>query len=259
MVAALTVTEQDVWPPRMLLTATGLFGGGFLTINRMVAGQRTPVRGANSFVMTGDTSFVVVDAELPFGVPVSYELIENGVTSPVEGPFTVTLAGGKVALTDAITGQACEVTILAIDDRVREAPSSVFNIDGKNRVVSGRVGQFQATIEYFTETTSAADALSNLLANCTQGIIQQRQAGGYDGVDDHLAVLAATDRRWSQDGSDPRRIWSVRVAQCDGWGANLEARGYTYQDVADAYTGLTYADLAADFASYLLLAQGDFS
>jgi hypothetical protein len=259
MVAALTATEQDSWPPRMLLAATGLSGGGFLTINRIEAGQRTPVRGANLIVMTGDPSYVVVDAELPFGVPVTYELIENGVTAPLQGPYTLTLPGGKVALTDAITGQASEVKILAIGDRTRDAPSTVFNIDAKNRIVSGPVGQFQTTVEYFTETTSAADALSNLLGTATQGIVQQRQPGGYDGVDDYLAVLSVADRRWSQDGSDPRRVWSVRVAQCDGWGANLEARGYTYQDVADAYTGLTYADLAGDYATYLLMAQGDYS
>jgi len=259
MVAALTVTEQDSWPPRMLAAATGLSGAGFLTIDRIVAGQRTPVRGANDIVMTGDPSFVVVDAELPFGVPVSYELVENGTAAPVQGPYTLTLPGGKVALTDAITGQASEVVILAVGDRAREAPSSVFNIDAKNRIVSGPVGQYRTTVDYFTETTSAADALANLLATCTQGIIQQRQPGGYDGVDDYLGVFGASDRRWSQDGSDQRRIWSVQVAQCDGWGANLEARGYTYQDVADVYTGLTYADLAGDYATYLLLAQGDFS
>lgn len=258
MVATLTVTEQDTWPPRMLLTADGMTGSAVTTINRIVAGQRTAVRAAFE-VFVGTGPLVVVDAELPFGVPVSYEVVDGETVADTEGPFTVTLAGGKVALTDAITGQASEVTILAMDDRVREAPSSVFNIDGKNRVVSGRIGQFQATIEYFTETTSSADALADLLANCTQGIVQQRQAGGYDGVDDYLAVLAVSDRRWSQDGSDQRRIWSVRVAQCDGWSYGLEARGYTYQDVADVYTGLTYADLAGDFATYLLLAQGDFS
>jgi hypothetical protein len=39
----------------------------------------------------------------------------------------------------------------------------------------------------------------------------------------------------------------------------LLSRGYTLQDVADAYTGLTLADLAGDYATLLLLAQGDFS
>jgi hypothetical protein len=259
MVAALSAVEQDTWPPRMLLSATGLSGGGVLYIHRVVAGQRTPVRGANSYVMTGDTSHVVVDAEMPFGVPFSYVLTENGVESLAQGPFTLTLVGGKVALTDAITGQAAEVVIVSIGDRAREAPSSVFNIDGKNRVVSGPVGQYRTTIEYFTETTSISDSLRNLLATATQGIVQQRQPGGYDGVDDYLAILGASDRRFSQDGSDERRIWSVQVAQCDGWGANLEARGFTYQDVADTYAGLTYADLAGDYATYLAVAQGDYS
>lgn len=258
MVATLTVTEQDVWPPRMLITANGMTGMATTTINRVVAGQRTAVRAALE-VFAGTGPLVVVDAELPFGVPVSYELLDGDTVADTEGPFTLTLVGGKVALTDAITGQASEVVILAIGDRDREAPSTVFNIDGKNRVVSARTGQYRTTVDYFTETTSAADALENLLATCTQGIIQQRQPGGYDGVDDYLAVLGVADRRFSQDGSDQRRVWSVQVAQCDGWSYGLEARGYTYQDVADVYTGLTYADLAGDFATYLELAQGEFA
>lgn len=259
MVAALTVTQQDSWPPRMLLTATGLTGSGILRIERVVAGQKTAVRGALDFIMTGDTSFVVVDAEAPFGVPISYVLTQNGTAAPTQGPYTLTLVGGKVALTDAITGQAAEVVLLAGEDRVRTAPSTVFNIDGKNRVISAPAGQFQTTYEYFTETTSGADSLRNLLTTATQGVIQQRQPGGYDGVDDYLAILSVADRRFSQDGSDDRRVWAVRVAQVDGWSQGVEARGYTYQDVADTYLGLTYADWDGDYATYLAAAQGDYS
>lgn len=259
MVATLAAAEQDTWPPRVLLTASGLSIGNQTTIFRVVAGARTAVRGALA-VFVDSTALVVVDAEMPFGVPVTWVLHVNGADVDTQGPVTLTLAGGKVALTDAITGLAAEVAILSVSDRARDAPSTVFNIDGKNRIISGRVGQYRATVEYFVETAAGSNAVAALLGTCTQGIILQRSpdASRYEGTDDYLAVLSAADRRFSQDGTDERRIWQVQVAQCDGWSNQLEARGYTYQDVADAYAGLTYADIAGDYLTYLALAQGDF-
>lgn len=256
-----TITASDVtsvWPPRKELTLAGLAGGTAVTVNRIVGGQRTPVRGADNVVVAATTR-VLVDAELPFGLPVTYELIEAGVTQDTDGPFTTTLPGGNVALTDAITGLAAEVVVFAHDDLVRDAEASVFNVDGRNYVVSDPLGQWSGTWEYYTETTTAKSNLDALLAGCTSGIYQRRQPGGYDGVDDYVAVLSTNTRRFSQDGSDQRRITAVREAQSSGWSSVVEARGFTLQDVADAYTGQTLADLAADYATLLLLAQGDFS
>lgn len=256
-----TIATSDVtsvWPPRKEITLTGLTGADFVTVNRVVGGARTPVRGADD-VFVGTTTRVLVDAELPFGVPVTYELIEGGTVQDTDGPSTTALPGGKVAITDAITGLAAEVVVLAHDDLVRDAEAAVFNVDGRNYVVSDPVGMWTGAWEFYTETTTALQDLDAVLGRCTSGTVQIRQPGGYDGVDTYASVLTAAVRRFSQDGSDQRRVTKVQLAQCPGWPAALQARGFTLGDVGTAYTGQTLTDLAGDYASLLLLAQGDFS
>jgi hypothetical protein len=256
-----TITATDVtsvWPPRKELTVAGLSGASFVQINRIVGGARTAVRGADD-VFVGTTTLVLVDAELPFGVPVTYELIEADVVQDTDGPSTTTLPGGKVALTDAITALSAEVVVLAHDDLLQDASATVFAVDGRNYVVTDPLAEWTATWEFYTETTTAKEDLDILLEQCTTGIFQMRQPGGYDGVDAYVAPLQVNTRRFSQDGSDERRVTAVRLAQCSGWAPQLEARGFTLGDIGAAYTGQTLTDLAADYASLLLLAQGDFS
>ena len=255
--ATITVTPQDTYPPRVLISVTDLTLGDAVEIYRVVAGERTLVRAASDSSVT-DPAFLRVDAELPFGVPVSYVAVVNGVeytTSPV----TYTLPGGKVALSDAITGLSAEVVVLSWPERSYNPQSSVFAVGGRNVVVSGELGMFEGDVELYTETTSSAQNLKTVLANATQGIVQFRQPGGYDDIDSYVAVTSYQSRRWSQDGTDERRVHQLHVVEVDGWAPALLARGFTYDDLADAYTGLTYANLAADFPTYLALAQGDFS
>jgi hypothetical protein len=247
---------QDSYPPRVLVTAN-VTPGSFITIYRITNSTSQAIRGALD-VFVSSAALVVVDAEIPFGTTFRYVLVENGANVDTSPVFNVTLTGGMVALSDAITGLSAEVAVLAIDDLDRDAQAAVYNVDGLNKVVSSRIGQPQHTIEYFTETLTARDDLRILLEQCTQGIFLQRAPNpGYD-ADYYLSVLRTRERRWSQDGSDPRRVTAVQVAQSGAWPLELEARGYTYEDVADAYFGLDYDDLPADFATYLALAQGDF-
>jgi hypothetical protein len=257
MAGSLTVTAQTAYPPRKLITATGLTNATF-TIYRTVGGQRTAVRGAREQYIWPTTVFVVVDAEFPFATPVTYELEEAGVIVDTDGPTTTTLPGGLVALSDAINGLAAEVMIGTIDDLAGSTNSTVYNTDGLNRVVGSPLGQPSTVIEYLTLTLTARDDLRELLAGATANIIQQRGPDPAYDADCYLAILGTAERRFSQDGTDPRRITAVTAAYVTGWPTGLEAAGYTYQDVADFYTGLDYADVAADFATYLALAQGDF-
>lgn len=258
MPGSLTLITQNAWPPRVQVSATGL-GNAFFTINRIVGGARTPVRGANDEYIFPATAHVVIDDELPFGIPVSYELVEGGTVVDTEGPNTYTLTGGNVALTDAITGLAAEVQIGAIDELDSDTSSQVFRIDGINRVVSSKISQHTTTIEYLTTTLTARDDLRALLAGCQNGTFQQRGPDPDYDCDAYYAVLRSRERRFSQDGTDPRRITAVQVAQTVAWPSVMEARGFTLQDVADAYTGLTLADYAADYATLLAAAQGDYS
>ncbi len=252
---AVSVVTQDVWPPRNLITVSGLTGSETVQVYRVVAGSRTLLR--SGYDMGGDTAFLVLDAELPFGVPVSYVAKVDATEYPAAGG-TYVLAGGKVALTDAITGTAAEVVITAWPAKRYERDASSFRAsNGRTIVVSGPPGQYTSTIELFVETTSSVSNLKALLDNATGNIIQIRQPGGYDGVDSYVSVLQYEERRWSQDGSDQRRLFSLQVAEVDAWDFSLVARGYTYQDLADVYTGLTYADLAVDYGTYLTLAQAE--
>lgn len=258
MAVAITATEQDVYPPRVLVSVTGLTLGDAIELFRVVGGERTEVRAGTSSSVT-DTSFLTVDAELPFGVPVSYVAVVNSSTEYSTSATTYTLNGGKPVLTDAISGLAAEVVIRAWDEKRYNRQSSVFRVGGRNVVVSGDSGMFEGSIELYTETTSSRDNVMELLVDATEGVVQLRQPGGYDGVDSHLAVTGVSERRFSQDGTDERRLITIDAVEVEGWAPALEARGFTYADLENLYTGLTYADLAAAHATYLDLAQADLS
>lgn len=256
---ALSLTVQDTYPDRVLLSATNVVPGQVVTISRRVAGSavRTAVRGANGVSMSSDT-LVKVDAEEPFGIELTYFLTVDGVDLDSE---IVTLALDKVALSDAISGDAAEVVILSWPNKKRERNSSVYSVAGRNIVVAGQRGGFSGTLEIFVETDDAKNNLLDLLDNATSGVIQIRsdRSQTSDGVDCYVAVLVDDEGRWSQDGSDERRVIALDVVETTPWGPTLESSTFTYADVAAHYTGETYADWAADYASYLAAALGDYS
>lgn len=248
---------QDVWPERILVTVEGLALGDLVTVWRSVAGVRTAVRGMDG-VTAADPSLVVVDAEQPFGVTITYVLDVGGVDIATAS-ITSTLVGGKVAVTDAITGAAAEVVIVAWPSKRRERVSTTYVVGGRNVVVSGTLAPPTSEVELFTETDSARENLTDVLETCTAGTVLVRQDGTYPDVDAYLAVTGADLVRWSQDGSDPRRRWTLSAVEVEAWATAEEARGFTYEDVANAYEALTYAALAADYATYLDVARGDYS
>lgn len=255
-VSVAAALQSGPWPPRVLVTVTGVASGGTTDVFRRVGGVDTILRAGRR--RDSPASFVVVDAEFPFGVPVTYyvETFLDGTAT--DGPHTYELPGGKVALSDAITGLSAEVMIMSWPEIRRPRQSTVFVAGGRNVAVQGPLGQWTGQAELFVETTSSLDNLTTLLEQATAGIVQIRQPGGYDGVDSYVAVTEMTVRRFSQDGSDQRRLVLLDMAQVDPWGTTLEARGYTYDDLAAAYSGQTYATLAADHATYLALQQAEF-
>lgn len=259
MPVVITATEQDVYPPRVLLSVTGLTIGDGVRVYREVTGERTLVRGADEVVT--DTALVRVDGELPFGIPIRYVAVVNDAVEYSTGAtVSYVLPGGKVVLSDAITGAAAELQIGAWGDKTYSRSSTRFKVGGRNVVVSNDWGQYESTLEVVVETTSSRDNLVALLETATDGIILVRQFGGYDGVDAYLAVDGAAERRFSQDGTDERRIWVLQVAETEPWSEALEARGYTLQDIADFYgVSGTLQDIADDFTTLLSIAQGDFS
>lgn len=254
--ATFTATSQVVYPPRVLLSLTDLTLGDAVQLYRSVSGVRTLVRAGTSTAVT-DPSFLRVDAELPFGVPVTYVAVVNGVEYSV-GPTTYTLTGGKVALSDAVGGTSAEVVILAWPEKNYDRAFTRFRAGGRNIVVAGALLGAPSDVSLFVTASSSVDNVLALLDAATQGIIQVRQPGGYDGVDAYWSVLSVTVRRFSQDGSDERRIIVLQVVEVEGWAPTLQAATYTYADLETAYTGLTYANLNLDYLTYLALAQASF-
>lgn len=150
---------------------------------------------------------------------------------------------------------------MAADTMVRTRRSARFNVGGRNLMVSGPLGQPESSYELYVETTTARNNLFALLESATEGIVLIRQplTGTYDGVDAHLAVDKVSEARWSQDGSDPRRLVTIEFAEVDGWADTLTARGFSYGEVEAYYAGISYASAAGDYATYLDALQGDFT
>lgn len=253
---ALTAVEQAAYPPRVLLSLTNLIIGDAVEIYRVVSGARTLVRAASSLAVT-DPAFLRIDAELPFGVPVSYVAVVEGMEIATT-PVTYTLTGGKVAISDAVAGTSAEVIILSWPEKAYDRRASVYQPGGRNVLVSGDFTGYSGKIELFVSSTSSLENLRAVLDTATEGTVQIRQPGGYAGVDSYAGVLAAPERRFSQDGSDERRVVTLDAVEVEGWAPALEAAGFTYADLEAAYTGLTYANLAGDYATYLALAQAEF-
>lgn len=266
MAVAIAVTAQAVYPTRAVVAVSGLTPGDSLAIFREVDGDRTAVRAGTSASIV-DPGFITVDSELPFGVMVRYVAVVNATDEYASSLETYTLAGGNAVLSDAITGLAAEVVISGGGDRVYGRDSARFRVGGRNLMVSGPMSTGgEGSYELFLINTVAVDNLKALLVAATEGIMQLRQPGvsaatgdPYDGVDAYLAVDAAREARWSQDGSDPRRLITIEFVEVEGWSDDLQTRRFTYGEVEAYYTGLTYADAAGDFATYFDAAQGDFS
>lgn len=257
MAVSIDVTLQDVYPPRRLVTVSGLTLTDQVEVYRVVATERTLLRGGLLESAT-DTSFLVVDAEFPFGVPLTYLAIVNGTDEYTQGFANTVLDNGLPVLTDAISGDAAEAIISAWDEKSWTRDSSVFKVGGRNVVVAGEPGMYEADVELVTTAGSSASNVRDLLRTATEGIIQIRNDDGE--IADYWAVLSWTERRFSQKKTDERRFFVLRVAEVESWASALEAAGFSYEDAYNWYgASATYEDLEDDYATYLDLARGDFS
>src|SRR5215216_141472 len=243
----LTLTTQTVYPNRVLVAIAGLTATQLVNVSRYPAGSttRTTIRGLDNVEATTD-AIIRADAEAPFGVLLTYILTVDGTDS---ASATTTLSLTRVALSDAISGGGAEVVVLSWPSKRIERPASVYPIGGRNIVVSGQPGGFSSAIDLFVETDASKNNVLDLLRDATSGVIQIRsdQSITSDGVDCYVVATSWDEVRFSQDGSDERRVVSLDVAESTPWAASLESSTFTLQDIADAYPGGTLADLAADY------------
>jgi hypothetical protein len=264
MAVSVSTTQQDVYPPRVQVSVTGLTIGDTVVLYRAVGSVRTLVRDG-SMDAVGATAFLRVDAELPFGVPVSYVASVNN-TEYTTSATTYSLPSDKVALSDAVTGLAAEVVISAWPEKQYDSDFTTFRVAGRKVVVTGGIDKgFEGQIELVTDTDSQRDNLLNLIQNATQGTIQIRQGGSWSDVDCYVTVTSVNARRDTQqfnnvtDQRAERRYLTLTVVEVEPWDSAFTSHEFTLQDIADHYDTLTLLDLSNDYATLLDVAQGDWS
>jgi hypothetical protein len=260
--ATITATVQSAFPPRVLVTVEGMLAEDIasVTIYRSALDTLTPLRAATDVDVTGSDALVRNDGEQPMGVPVSYV----AVLKDVEGndwtivSNTVQTDIDHEVLSDAVLGVGVDVQIVNWRDKKYERETTVFNVSGRLVVVSGPNPGATSDLVLFTRTTADRDAMLYLLDNATNGIVQIRTMAteicetdeGFDQhaqIDNYVAVLATVLERAGRFRY-PERDWTLSVAEVDPWLNSLEARGWTYADVENAYTDQTYAAIDTDFA-----------
>ncbi|MET7479529.1 hypothetical protein ABZT17_34920 [Streptomyces sp. NPDC005648] len=254
----INATAQSVFPPRNLVSATGLTGDDIVTatLYRQVGTDLTAVRAASGIDVTGQSSLLRVDAEQPFGVSLNYVAIltdVNGTQWTVfSGPITSTVTSDVIS--DAIRGVGAAVFIEEWADKKRTRDATQFNVGGRIIVVGKKRSAPQATVTVSTDTDDAGDDLQDVLDNATEGTIMIRKQVTLSGVDGHLALLDDDERRtWTI----PFRMWDLDTVEVEAWPDVLEAAGFTLQDIADNFS--TLQDIANFFTTNLLaIALYDF-
>lgn len=253
--SAIAVSEQSVFPPRNLVSLTGLAAEDVVsaTIERQVGTDRTAVRAASSVDVTNEDVLLRIDAEQPFGVAVTYiatlldvagsrwELVSSSITSTVD----------KDVVSDAVRGIGAAVRIKPPFDKGRTRGAAQFNINGRIVVVGKKRSSPSTTATVQTETDADGDALEAVLDDATQGIILIRAQNTLPRLDGHYALL---DDNEVPNWYDAYRNWTLELVRDEPWADVLEAAGYTLadiannftilQDIADFFTGETLLDIA---------------
>ncbi|WDO09964.1 hypothetical protein ME763_32255 [Streptomyces murinus] len=256
--SSITAAPQSVFPPRNLVTVTGLSGNDIVTatLYRQVGTDLTPLRAASDVDVTGDASFLRVDAEQPFGIAVAYAAVLTDVNGQqwtiYSDPITSTVDTDVIS--DAIRGVGAQIYIEDWADKKRTRDATQFNVGGRVVVVGKKRGAAQATVTVSTDTEDAGDDLQDVLDNATEGVILIRNQVTRAGVDGHLALLDDDEKRNWQTAY---REWDLDTVETEPWPDVLEAAGFTLQDIADNFS--TLGDIAAAFPGTLLdIATFDF-
>jgi hypothetical protein len=253
-----TATAQSVFPPRNLVSATGLTGDNIVTatLYRQVGTDLTPVRAASNINVTGQATLLRVDAEQPFGVSMNYAAILIDVAgnqwTVYSGPITSTVNSDVIS--DAVRGVGAAVKVEAPLGWKRDRDASQFNINGRIVVVGKPRSARSGTITARTETDGDGDALNDVLDNATEGIILVRKQTSLVRLDGTYALI---DDQEDPNWYDAYRWFAMNVVKADDWPDVMEAAGFTLQDIANNFS--TLSDIAAFFPGTLLdIAQYDF-
>lgn len=250
-------TPQSVFPPRNLVSVTGLKADDItsVTVYRQLDTTQTTVRAASGIGTTGADVLLRVDAEQPFGVSINYaaQLTDVNGNSWTAYSGSITSTVDSDVISDAIQGTGASIFIEDWADKKRSRDATVFNVGGRLVTVGKPRSGAQATVTVSTDTDQDGDNLQDVLNNATEGVILIRKQVAISGVDGHLALLDDDEKR---NWQTPYRQWDLTTAESDPWPDTLEAQGFTLQDIANNYN--TLADVANGFATLLAIALYDF-
>jgi hypothetical protein len=254
----INATAQSVFPPRNLVSATGLTGDDIVTatLYRQVGTDLTAVRAASSINVTGQATLLRVDAEQPLGVSLNYAAVLTDVNGSqwtvYSGPITSTVTSDVIS--DAIRGVGVAVKIESPLGWKRDRNATQFNINGRIVVVGRPRSAPSATITVRTESDDDGDALNELLDNATEGTILLRKQTSLERLDGTYGLL---DDQEDPNWYDQYRWFQLNVVRSDDWPGALEAAGFTLADIAANFS--TLSDIASFFTGTLLsIAQYDF-
>jgi hypothetical protein len=254
----ITASAQSVFPPRNLVSATGLAGDDIVTatLYRQVGTALTAVRAASGINVTGQATLLRVDAEQPLGVSLNYAAALTDVNGSqwtvYSGPITSTVTSDVIS--DAVRGVGAAVKVESPLGWKRDRDATQFNINGRVVVVGKPRSSRAGTLTVRTETDDAGDALNELLDSATEGVILVRKQTSLPRLDGTYALLDdSEDPNWY----DAYRWFALNVVKSDDWPDVMEAAGFTLADIAANFS--TLADIAAFFPGTLLdIAQHDF-
>ncbi|MEU6552121.1 poly-gamma-glutamate hydrolase family protein [Streptomyces sp. NPDC046915] len=254
----ITATVQSVFPPRVLVSVTGMTSSDIATVTlyRQIGTDRTAVRAATEVPVTGQNALLRIDGEQPFGVPLTYvAALTDAVGSRAELTSSpVTCAVTSDVVSDAIRGVGAAVQVESPLGWKRDRDATSFNVNGRIIVVGRPRSARSATITVRTETDEAGDALNELLDNATEGTILIRKQESLSRLDGTYALL---DDQEDPNWYDEFRWFQLNVVQSDDWPDTMEAAGYTLQDIANNFSVLQ--DIADAFPGTLLdIALHDF-
>lgn len=254
----INASAQSVFPPRNLVSATGLTGDNIVTatLYRQVGTDLTPVRAASGIDVTGQATLLRVDAEQPFGVSLNYAAVLTDVLgnqwTVYSGPITSTVSSDVIS--DAIRGVGAAVKVESPLGWKRDRDATQFNINGRIVVQGKPRSSRSGTLTVRTETDEDGDALNDVLDHATEGIFLVRKQISLPRLDGTYALLDdSEDPNWY----DEFRWFQLNSVKSDDWPDVMEAAGFTLQDIANNFS--TLADIAVFFPGTLLdIAQYDF-
>lgn len=249
--AALSASPQTAFPPRTLVSATGLLAEDIVTasITRQVGSAQTAVRAATDVDVTGQDALLRIDAEMPFGTVYSYVATltdVNGLIWTVASGTLTTTATSDV-ISDAVSGLGAHVHIEDWTERKRTRDTTSMNVGGRWVTVGRPRSTSQSTVTVSTDTVEDGDALQAALNGLTEGVLLLRAQTTNARVDSYLALKGDGERpNWQTEYSE----WDLDVDDAEAWPDVLEARGFTLQDIADNVS--TLQDLHDQFPGTLL-------